>query len=738
MLSLPSEILLQIVTFIESECDINSFARASKATNSLFRSYLYKRNARESDGTALTWAARHGEPQTALASIEAGSSRSEEALNLAIGYGHESIAELVLKNCSIDLSKMDSSDRTPLSRAASGGCTQLIRLMLELDATILNAPDDELGRPALGVACTYGREHVVEQLLSYPDIEVDLADDQGWTPLCLAAEKGHVGIMNLLLRTEKVNVNGVSEEETTPLFLAAEQGHVAAVKLLMSLPETDINIPDSYGETPLLVAARHRHTDVVSCLLEDTRILVNKKDASGDTALAMAASNGHQRIVQLLLDSPATDLYSTNSGRRMPVEVAADGGYNSIAWLILDAMKLKDNGVSATASTNRAPDADIMDDLDPQDCDMDEDTKSMPSEEQGQQSPVSDVGAFKPPRNLSRLDRQPLAWAADDGDIALVKSILSSGDVDINARDSMGFTALAIAASRGFHDVVAVILEAEAVDVNIPSGFDQSPLALSCEAGYASIVQLLLQRTDLDVNSEDDSGKTAFATACLNGHKSVVKLLLERSDVDIYQLDNGKHTALSLTCMEGQESIILDLVQAFNARGDGIKWRDGSNMNPIARAAFHGHTKVVSLLLKHTKISVNTKARYRKTALLIATERGHIDVVNLLLQHPSTNINHKDGNGRSALCLAIENRHDHIAKALIDCERVDINAMTTTNWSPLALALFRGREDVFNHLLQRADVVSRDSFHNFELIRRNRRRATNGGAERRSFVEVLV
>ena len=54
-----------------------------------------------------------------------------------------------------------------------------------------------------------------------------------------------------------VDVNVIDEEGRTPLFLAAWNGEADIVKVLLENAKTDINKPDRMGWTPLQ-AASHR------------------------------------------------------------------------------------------------------------------------------------------------------------------------------------------------------------------------------------------------------------------------------------------------------------------------------------------------------------------------------------------------------------------------------------------------------------------------------------------------
>ncbi|KAB8071211.1 ankyrin repeat-containing domain protein [Aspergillus leporis] len=83
------------------------------------------------------------------------------------------------------------------------------------------------------LAAEFGAEDMVAELLRSGNVDVNLRDDSGRTPLIAAARLAHMGIMKLLLAkgVDPVLKNDVGN---TPLIVAAGKGNVKAVELLLS------------------------------------------------------------------------------------------------------------------------------------------------------------------------------------------------------------------------------------------------------------------------------------------------------------------------------------------------------------------------------------------------------------------------------------------------------------------------------------------------------------------------
>ncbi len=96
----------------------------------------------------------------------------------------------------------------------------------------LEKAEIEGGVTPLHVACSYGKDAIVKQMLD-TGANASTADDAGNTPLHCAASGGHESIVQLLL-TRGVDVNRLDGEGCTPLRVAAEESHSGVVRMLLA------------------------------------------------------------------------------------------------------------------------------------------------------------------------------------------------------------------------------------------------------------------------------------------------------------------------------------------------------------------------------------------------------------------------------------------------------------------------------------------------------------------------
>ena len=106
--------------------------------------------------------------------------------------------------------------------------------------------------------------------------DVNQADNDGTTPLCIAALNGHVNVVKWLggkgPDQGKADVNQANNNGCTPLYIAAEDGRLDMVKWLGGKgPEeggADLNLARNNGWTPLAAAAYFRRPDVAKWFLD--------------------------------------------------------------------------------------------------------------------------------------------------------------------------------------------------------------------------------------------------------------------------------------------------------------------------------------------------------------------------------------------------------------------------------------------------------------------------------------
>jgi ankyrin repeat protein len=172
----------------------------------------------------------------------------------------------------------------------------------------------------LSWAAEHGHKMIVEFLLSKHDIDADVIDLKGQTPLWLAVKNKQEAIVKLLLATSKVNVNTQDWNARTPIWTALENGDTAIVELLFSTNKANINMKDHSGRTLLGTALGNGYTAtaMMELTLGTGAIDIGEGDEQGQTLLLWAVRTGDEAAVKLLLNAGSVDIDTKNRKERTP------------------------------------------------------------------------------------------------------------------------------------------------------------------------------------------------------------------------------------------------------------------------------------------------------------------------------------------------------------------------------------------------------------------------------------
>jgi ankyrin repeat protein len=256
-------------------------------------------NAQADGTTALDWAARWNDLETARLLIAAGA----------------------------DAKTANHDGATPMFLAAQNGSAAMIEYLLKAGADA-NAPVLAHGETALMMASRSGNLEAVKTLLDHGARMVDKDTLRGTTALMWAAEQGHADVVQLLiargadvraqstvLRTLKRAGLGYAPASRqggpdapikgglTALLFAARQGSPDCVRALIAAG-ADVNQTSADGSSPLLVAVQNGYYDIALYLL-DHGANVNLANSKGWTPLYLAVKIRNQETTAI--PGPGTD-----------------------------------------------------------------------------------------------------------------------------------------------------------------------------------------------------------------------------------------------------------------------------------------------------------------------------------------------------------------------------------------------------------------------------------------------
>lgn len=126
---------------------------------------------------------------------------------------------------------------------------------------------------------------MIEFLIKTEGVNVNEIDQiYGNSPLCYAVKNSDLKIVKFLLTAKNIDVNVVDKDGRTPLHHAAQRGYVDLAEYLIKIG-ADVNSVDNFKNTPLHLTAHSGYT-------KGNYVLVNIEEA---------AKLCHKNTVKLLL-----------------------------------------------------------------------------------------------------------------------------------------------------------------------------------------------------------------------------------------------------------------------------------------------------------------------------------------------------------------------------------------------------------------------------------------------------
>ena len=438
------------------------------------------------------------------------------------------------------------------------GLAALIDTGVDVDAK------GQRGRTALNVAVRLAHQPIVAYLVAR-NANVDVADDDGWTPLHVTASLNLLEIAVYLLEFASPTIDCVDKEGRTPLRAAAWSGHAALARELLD-KGANPNREDNLGRTALIAAAYQGHDEIVQYLVE-RGALVNHADNEGRTALSVAGlcKAKTSRLVADALLKARADVDAEDRNDMTPLSVAAYEGNIRVAEALLEA------------------------------------------------------GAN--PNHVDQTGKTPLLATTANGHAGLVKLLLFWSP-RLEQEDENGRSLLTLAASSGNVDVVDTLIDI-GLNVNHADRQGWTPLVHAVCARHERVVRRLVEH-GVETNRRDVDGLGVLHVACQAGSVECVDVLVRSGSVDVNVVNRDGVTALRLAALAGQLDIVRRLVRA----GARVNVVDKDRRTTLYAVAAQGLPDVARHLLKHGA-DPNVRDKDGRTAMHVAAWHGYEDLVQV-------------------------------------------------------------------------------------------------------------
>ena len=177
--------------------------------------------------------------------------------------------------------------------ACKDGNAALVESMLKLsDSSVLNQTDNQENceKTGLNLACENDKIEVVKLLVKDPNININVKDNKGYSAFVYCKNKNEL-VARELLECGKLNI-----QDDRKFAKACQFGSVALVESMLKLLDNSV-LKQSEG---LHLACYNNCLEVVKLLVEDPNIDINVKDSKGKNAMFYCEK---EQIARVLLQS---------------------------------------------------------------------------------------------------------------------------------------------------------------------------------------------------------------------------------------------------------------------------------------------------------------------------------------------------------------------------------------------------------------------------------------------------
>ena len=605
----------------------------------------------------------------------------------------------------------------------AGDVSNILSSSNDIDINVL---DDE-GYTPLHKA-VYNRDiNTINELLKVKNISVDSKLDMkvsidnwflgGSTPMILAAFMGDADIVTLLLNN-KANIRArAAVDGAMAIHLAAANGRNDVIKILLARDPELVNVVDNRDNTPLHWAAMKDKKDTIQLLMENGAD-IEAKDADGWTPLHYAAAFSSVDTVQTLVDLGANKESKAKDGSNPMDYARRDDVKNYLAG--------NDNIKREDTEKENLEEETVLADNNNADSNNEDNNEQASAEKELEEKTEEDVpdksvlegGDTYAKKQESQTNNTELnvkqlelLVAVKNNDIIALNNLIKEG-IDPNFADENGYSPLHLAIINNSLDSVETLLSYKDIDKEVKLPYEATmdnwylggatPLIVASYIGNADIVYTLIN-AGCNIKARDDvDGAMPIHVAAANGNDDAVILLLEKDKTLVNELDNnGGDTPLHWAAMKNKPSTI-EVLFKYNADSK-IKNSDGNTA--LHYAAMYASSDVIENIISADKSSVNIANNEGVYPIHYAALEDNVDALVVLVQQGSADVNITDSDKDTPLHYAASYGNMDSVMALVEKCNADKTLKNVDGYTAADLAADNGYNNIAEYLRSDTEYV---------------------------------
>ncbi len=227
------------------------------------------------------------------------------------------------------LSTRNNSGATPLMTAIKHGRTENVLYIAQAISHDINEKDSK-GSTLIHHIAKLGKQHVLAGVLENSfseDIDWNIRDNEGRTPLMLAAYEGHSTLMEMLIENG-AKINLLDKNGRSAIYYATVKFSPKPVEILLN-NNANLHIFPKNDTRGFLHHAAETGLPTITGYFLKAGLNIDKKDKDGNTALHIAVRFNNAELVDYLLSNGANPNVKNNADF-YPHDIAYHKNYSSI------------------------------------------------------------------------------------------------------------------------------------------------------------------------------------------------------------------------------------------------------------------------------------------------------------------------------------------------------------------------------------------------------------------------
>ncbi|TPX09857.1 uncharacterized protein E0L32_008879 [Thyridium curvatum] len=280
----------------------------------------------------------------------------------------------------------------------------------------------------------------------------------------------------------------------------------------------------------------------------------------------------------------------------------------------------------------------------------------------------------------------------------LAAKFLEHYRIDVNLQDSLGRTALHLAAEARSRAIVRLLLK-HGADVLVQDYQGNTALHAAIKAGDTVICDIMLESRSSN-NISASNAQLAWKLALESGAKFTMKLLDALRNTPQRYLESGK--SLSLSTLNQQAGPM----KFFLARSDMTE-KDLEFMIQLDRTAAADRTRQTTVTSSENSDTTALDFSNHRSIIKDALMKGAVNVANYMIRQHPDDLNHIGEDGESALHLAVIHDAPKVVQFLLGLSDCDLDEPDPEGYTAPQLAIRYKRLEILETLLTSGKVSMR-------------------------------